>query len=77
MYDMRNLAKFKNFGELVPEAFKAFVAFDAVAFKAGGDPRQVQGADGGRGGADDTVPVLHRDPPPPGEGGGRHRTGTG
>jgi AhpD family alkylhydroperoxidase len=38
MYDMRNLAKFKNFGELAPEAFKAFVAFDAVAFKAGAIP---------------------------------------
>jgi len=38
MYDMRNLAKFKNMGELAPEAFKAFVAFDALAFKAGAIP---------------------------------------
>jgi len=38
MYDMRNLAKFKNMGELAPEAFKAFVAFDAIAFKAGAIP---------------------------------------
>ena len=28
MYDMKNLAKFKQLGELAPAAFKAFVAFD-------------------------------------------------
>ena len=28
MYDMKNLGKFKRLGELAPEAFKAFVAFD-------------------------------------------------
>lgn len=33
MYDMKNLGKFKRFGELAPEAFKAFVAFDEAAFK--------------------------------------------
>jgi AhpD family alkylhydroperoxidase len=33
MYDMKNLAKFKTYGELAPEAFKAFVAFDEAAFK--------------------------------------------
>jgi AhpD family alkylhydroperoxidase len=35
MYDMKNLAKFKRFGDLAPEAFKAFVAFDAAAFAGG------------------------------------------
>jgi AhpD family alkylhydroperoxidase len=38
MYDMKNLAKFKNLGELAPDAFKAFVAFDGLAFKAGAIP---------------------------------------
>ena len=35
MYDMKNLTKFKNLGELAPEAFKAFVAFDEAAMKYG------------------------------------------
>jgi AhpD family alkylhydroperoxidase len=35
MYDMKNLAKFSTIGELAPEAFKAFVAFDEAAFKFG------------------------------------------
>ena len=35
MYDMKNLAKFKRLGELAPEAFKAFVEFDAAAFRGG------------------------------------------
>ena len=35
MYDMSNLRKFKNLGELAPEAFKAFVAFDEAAIKYG------------------------------------------
>lgn len=35
MYDMKNLAKMKRFGELAPDAWKAFVAFDAAAFKDG------------------------------------------
>lgn len=35
MYDMKNLAKFARFGELAPEAFKAFVTFDEAAFKFG------------------------------------------
>ena len=38
MYDMTNLAKFGRIGELAPEAFKAFVAFDAAALKAGAIP---------------------------------------
>ena len=33
MYDMKNLMKFKKLGELVPEAFSSFVAFDEAAFK--------------------------------------------
>jgi AhpD family alkylhydroperoxidase len=35
MYDMKNLTKFKNMEELAPEAFKAFIAFDAAALKGG------------------------------------------
>ena len=31
MYDMQNIAKLPRFGELSPEAFKAFVAFDQAA----------------------------------------------
>ena len=38
MYDMKNLAKMKKLGELAPEAFKAFVAFDEAACKAGAIP---------------------------------------
>src|SRR5438552_16884517 len=35
MYDMKNLSKLKRMGELAPEAFKAFVAFDEAAIKYG------------------------------------------
>jgi AhpD family alkylhydroperoxidase len=35
MYDMKSLPKLKKFGDLAPEAFKAFVAFDEAAFKGG------------------------------------------
>jgi AhpD family alkylhydroperoxidase len=35
MYDMKNLAKFKNLAELAPEAFKAFVAFDEAVVQHG------------------------------------------
>ena len=35
MYDMKNLAKMPKLGELAPEAFKAFVEFDAAAFRGG------------------------------------------
>jgi AhpD family alkylhydroperoxidase len=38
MYDMKNLTKFEKLAELAPEAFKAFVAFDAAAVKAGAIP---------------------------------------
>jgi AhpD family alkylhydroperoxidase len=38
MYDRKNLAKFGKLGELAPEAFKAFVAFDAAAVKEGAIP---------------------------------------
>jgi AhpD family alkylhydroperoxidase len=38
MYDMKNLTKFPRFGELAPDAFQAFVAFDAAAFKGGAIP---------------------------------------
>lgn len=38
MYDMKNLTKLKKFGELAPEAFKGFVAFDEAAFKEGAIP---------------------------------------
>ena len=35
MYDMKNLTKFKRYGELAPESFQAFVAFDKTAFESG------------------------------------------
>jgi AhpD family alkylhydroperoxidase len=35
MYDVKNLTKLKKLGELAPEAFKAFVAFDEAALKDG------------------------------------------
>jgi AhpD family alkylhydroperoxidase len=35
MYDMKNLAKFKMLGELTPESFKAFAAFDEAVIKFG------------------------------------------
>jgi AhpD family alkylhydroperoxidase len=40
MYDMKNLAKFTRLGELAPEAFKAFVAFDEAAYKSGAVPHK-------------------------------------
>jgi AhpD family alkylhydroperoxidase len=38
MYDMKNLVKFETLGQLAPEAFKAFVAFDAAAVMPGAIP---------------------------------------
>jgi AhpD family alkylhydroperoxidase len=38
MYDIKNLMKLKNLSELTPDAFKAFTAFDAAAFKDGAIP---------------------------------------
>ncbi len=35
MYDLKNMTKLKKLGELAPEAFKAFVAFDEAALKDG------------------------------------------
>jgi AhpD family alkylhydroperoxidase len=35
MYDMKNLTKMKKMGELAPDAFKAFIAFDKAAFEGG------------------------------------------
>jgi AhpD family alkylhydroperoxidase len=38
MYDMANLKKIKKLGELAPEAFKSFVAFDEAAFNGSAIP---------------------------------------
>jgi AhpD family alkylhydroperoxidase len=38
MYDMKNLTKLKRLGELAPEAFRAFVAFDEAVFQGGAIP---------------------------------------
>jgi AhpD family alkylhydroperoxidase len=38
MYDMKNLAEFKALGELAPDAFKAFTAFDEAALQDGAIP---------------------------------------
>jgi AhpD family alkylhydroperoxidase len=35
MYDMHNLDKFRKYAELVPDVWKAFVAFDQAAAKPG------------------------------------------
>ena len=35
MYDLKNLGKFKRLGELAPDPFKAFVAFDAAVMAGG------------------------------------------
>jgi AhpD family alkylhydroperoxidase len=35
MYDLKNLAKLKQLGELAPEAWKAFVAFDKAVVENG------------------------------------------
>ena len=38
MYDRMNLTKFKKLGDLAPDAFRGFVAFDEAAFKDGAIP---------------------------------------
>jgi AhpD family alkylhydroperoxidase len=38
MYDRQNLTKMKTLGELAPDAFKAFVAFDEAALRGGAIP---------------------------------------
>src|SRR2546423_11049674 len=38
MYDMRKLLKYQRLGELAPEAFKAFVAFDEAVVRNGAIP---------------------------------------
>ena len=38
MYDLKNLAKVGRLGELAPETFKAFFAFDELAYAAGAIP---------------------------------------
>lgn len=38
MYHMDKLAKMKRLGELAPETFRAFAAFDALAVKDGAIP---------------------------------------
>ena len=42
MYDMKNLTKFKRYGELAPEAFKAFAVFDEIAYKDGAIPARTK-----------------------------------
>ena len=38
MYDMKNMTKLKRLGELAPDAWKGFLAFDEAAFKSGEVP---------------------------------------
>jgi AhpD family alkylhydroperoxidase len=38
MYDMKHLTKLKKLGELAPDGFKGFMAFDEAAFKDGAVP---------------------------------------
>ena len=76
MYDMKNLTKLKKLGELAPEAFKGFVAFDEAVFKEGAIPLKYKELMAVAVALDDSVPVLHRDPLKEGQEGGCDRTGT-
>jgi AhpD family alkylhydroperoxidase len=38
MYEMKHLAKLEKLGELAPDAWKGFVAFDEAAFRDGAIP---------------------------------------
>ena len=40
MYDVKNLSKFSTLGELAPEVFKRFVAFDEAAYQDGAIPHK-------------------------------------
>lgn len=40
MYDMKNLAKMRKFGELTPDAMKAFQALSTAAMADGAIPRK-------------------------------------
>jgi AhpD family alkylhydroperoxidase len=40
MYDMKNLKKFARYGELAPDAFKKFVAFDEAVYADGAIPHK-------------------------------------
>ena len=40
MYDMKNMTKLKRLGELAPDAFKKFVAFDEAACQDGAIPKK-------------------------------------
>jgi AhpD family alkylhydroperoxidase len=42
MYDVNNLKKLKKFGELAPDAWKAFVAFDQAAMADGALPTKTK-----------------------------------
>jgi hypothetical protein len=42
MYDMKKLTKLKTMGELAPDAFKAFMAFDEAALKEGAIPENTK-----------------------------------
>jgi AhpD family alkylhydroperoxidase len=42
MYDMKNLKKFPRIGELAPDGFKKFVAFDEAAYADGAIPHKVK-----------------------------------
>jgi AhpD family alkylhydroperoxidase len=40
MYDAKNLSKFPRLGELAPEVFRKFVAFDEAAYQDGAIPHK-------------------------------------
>jgi AhpD family alkylhydroperoxidase len=42
MYDMSHIKKLKNFGELAPAAWQAFVAFDKAALADGALPNKTK-----------------------------------
>ncbi len=77
MYDMKNLTKLKKIGDLAPEAFKGFMAFDEAAFKDGAIPLKYKELIAVAVALHHPMPLLHRDSCQAGQESRRHRAGTG
>ena len=77
MYDMKNLTKLKKMGELAPEAFKGFMAFDEAVFKEGAIPLKYKELMAVAVAPHHSVSLLHRNPRQAGEESRSERAGTG
>ena len=75
MYDMHNMAKLKKYGELAPEAWKAFVAFDKAVLADGALTNKTKELDCAGRGDDHAMPRLHRNPQRQSQSRGLHRAG--